>query len=770
MANIRIYLNLLLLALMGNLALSCNNDDAMLHDDTHVKLTLTLGNQTSLDTRATDNGVDAFHENLIKSVDLFFYLKNAAITDEPIYALTEVQIPAETKNSAQIDISMPIAKYNELFPTDDDTECLVYAIVNRPSSKSDDNVLPTDKSLSSLKENTILCAEKFAERNENLETHFYSPFIQENFVMDGEAVISRSGSELTGSIPVKRVAAKISLYIDGIASEVEDNNGIKWMSDINSVRLSLRRGSIRTKLGSTPTEYIYTADKDKDIFSLNAISLDKTEGNSMTTSVPFYTYPTNWTNDENSRTHFILVVEWTKKENPSERMTTFYEVNVNAAGSYTERNHHYVIRQEISVLGSKEEEVPTVLTPSSYLILGWGSSVETDADLSRFKYLVVDETNVVMDNISNKQIYFFSSDPVDLSTATIQWEYLGHENAQILTFAAKENAVRSENPDNGDITYVFSNTASVNGVPNRIRENYKLTVRIHNANPNVSGDRSYIIIDHPLDNDMDKESDYTEYTITLNVRHRGDSKYNETIKIAQNPMIAIKAEKNSRPTNNGGVWINNNTSSDKNNYGGAHGLTGSNKNPNRYIISVSALNTGSTYIIGDPRNSSVDNISVTKKNAPTMKYSGDINDRGLKYYHPTLENDLTVHMISPRFMIASSYGVTLDVSKENARNRCASYQEDGYPAGRWRLPTQAEVEYIVNLSAWKVIPTLFGDPDGGTTNYWSANGGIAVNAKEGTVNSVTSMTSGPVRCVYDVWYWTDKCPGTQFTWGDKKDF
>ena len=127
-------------------------------------------------------------------------------------------------------------------------------------------------------------------------------------------------------------------------------------------------------------------------------------------------------------------------------------------------------------------------------------------------------------------------------------------------------------------------------------------------------------------------------------------------------------------------------------------------------------------------------------------------------------------MISPQFMIASSYGVTNNIDKDNARRRCASYQEDGYPAGRWRLPTQAEIEYIVSLSAWKVIPTLFGNSSGGTTNYWSANGGVTVNTTNGTVSAATEMSSGPVRCVYDIWYWTDTCDKNTFTWGDKNQF
>lgn len=746
---------------------SCNHDDVLSHDDNNIRLTLTLGRQISMGTRATDNGVDVLNENLINNVDVFFYKEDAAITDEPIYSLTEIQLPDNTKGTAQIDITMPISKYNELFPTENDVKCLVYAIVNRPTSHSGDNSLPVSRSIASLKDNTILYAEKFAQRNEDPMTHHYSPSVQDNFVMDGMATIVRSGSELTGSIPVERVAAKISLFIDGVAKEVEDD-GVTWVSDKNSIRLSLRRGSKRTKLGSTPTEYIYGADKDNDLFRLDAISLDATDGEIMTTSIPFYTYPTNWSNDENSRTHFILVVEWTKKDNPSEKLTTYYEVNVNASGSYTERNYHYVIRQEISVLGSKEEETPVVLTPSSYVILDWGNS-SSDADLSRFKYLVVDETYVEMHNITNKQILFFSSDPIDLSDATIQWEYLGDDSSQILTFATMDNQTKKIDSVTGDILYEFSNTASVENVKNRIQGDYKVMLRIHNVNSYIVGDRGYITIEHRLNNSMTKDADYTEYTMTLKVQHQNESKYNETIKVIQYPMIAVKAEANSKPTNNGGVWVNKNTSNSSNNYGGVHGLTGSNKNPNRYIISVSALNEGSTYIIGDPRKSTVDNLSTNFQVASTMKYSGDGNDRRLTYYHPTIENYLTANMISPQFMIASSYGVTLDINKDNARRRCASYQEDGYPAGRWRLPTQAEIEYIVRLSAWKIIPTLFGDLDGGTTNYWSANGGVAVNTGEGTVSS-TTMSSGPVRCVYDTWYWTDKCTKTQFTWGDKADF
>ena len=774
MANIRIYFNLLLILIIGGIVTSCNNDESIGYDDdaSNVKLTLTLGHQTPTGTRATDNGVDELNENVIKNVDVFFYRKNALITDQPIFSSIGIQIPDNTKGTAQMGISMPLAKYKELFPTENDVECLIYAIVNRPDSDSGDNALPDNKSLSSLKENTLLYAESFARRSEDPVTHLYSPSVQESFVMDGEAVVSRSGEELTGSIPVNRVAVKISLVINGIAEEVEDEKGDIWVSDINSVRLSLRRGSKRTKLGSTPTEYIYSADKDNDLFGLEAISLDNMENTNMTTNIPFYTYPTNWTNDENSRTHFILVVEWTKK-NTSDRLTTFYEVNVNPSGSYTKRNYHYKISQEIRVLGSIEEETPEQLASSNYVILDWGSSMDSgddqtdsDANLSRFKYLVVDETSVVMDNITSKRIPFFSSDPIDLSAATIQWQNVSGNISGTLTFATKDNASCTV-AANGDIIYSFENQAAVGGVVNRIQGDYKVRLTIHNANPNIPGDQGYIQLEHPLNNGMNAAADYTEYTISLNVQHQGNDDYKETINIIQNPMIAIKAdintdwENDNRTNGNKGyVYINNAQSSSSGTYQ-VMGLStsASNANPNRYIISVTSLpdtDIGKSYIIGDPRTIGYVDMSSTLNN----------DDRGkeLTYYYPTDNSTRSTDLISPEFMVASSYAVHNAVNQQNAKNRCAAYQEDGYPAGRWRVPTRAEMRYIVQLSEWEVIPALF-NPGG---NYWSAQNVVSYTDNDGFYDKKTT-TSAYVRCVYDIWYWgNDRLSNLEeFVYGDK---
>lgn len=790
MTSIRSYINILLIVFIVGIVPSCDSDNDLFGntDDANVSLTLQLGSQPANGTRAVDDpGLDALNENAMKSVDVFFYTKDAADNALPVFEATSIQLPQDTKGSAPLNLTIPVDKYNTLFPIVDGvqgTECKVYVIVNRPAATTGDNALPADHSLSSLRDNTILCANGFSLRTEaqvDNNSTIYKPTVQNDFVMDGYETVTRNGNTITGTIPVERVAAKISLVIKGIADEVTDDKGVVWQSDINSVRLSLRRGSKRTKLGSTPTEYIYQANKDNDIFRIDAVSLDATlqiqEGeetiDAMTTSVPFYTYPTNWKNDENSRTHFILVVNWKKKSNPEETLTTYYEVNVNAAGSYTQRNRHYRIYQEIGVLGSTEEENPVVLYPCNYKILDWGSimSGETvtssSGAIGRFRYLVVDETNIELSNVSSKEIFFFSSDSVDLTEITVKWENTKENTVDTVTFANMSNATRTVDDETGDIIYVIQNNSAVGGVDNRVTGDYKVTLRIHNADSNNADDKSYIYISHPIDNSMDSEADYTPYYIDFKVQHTNDSNYNETVKITQYPMIVIKADPNSVPNETGGVYVNNRNWYAS--YGGVHGLEGNNKNPNRYIISVSALDTGSSYIIGDPRKSTVDNLNTSFATATTMKYTGDTDDRALTYYYPTVETSASENMISPQFMIASSYGVTNSISKDDARRRCATYQEDGYPAGRWRLPTQAEIQYIVQLSAWGIIPTLFGtEGSEDATKYWSANGAVNVTPATGDVESSSDTSNGPVRCVYDTWYWTDKCSKTTFTWGDKE--
>ena len=138
----------------------------------------------------------------------------------------------------------------------------------------------------------------------------------------------------------------------------------------------------------------------------------------------------------------------------------------------------------------------------------------------------------------------------------------------------------------------------------------------------------------------------------------------------------------------------------------------------------------------------------------------------------------TVHNLSPELLVASSYGQSgYRVPWDQAAMRCASYQEYGYPAGRWRLPTPAECLFANYLSSQGVIPSLF------YNRYWTSvpnvyyyNGNVykydgtnayLINFATGEVTTTrdTGFQNPPVngqtgganmpssRCVYDKWYW-----------------
>ena len=128
------------------------------------------------------------------------------------------------------------------------------------------------------------------------------------------------------------------------------------------------------------------------------------------------------------------------------------------------------------------------------------------------------------------------------------------------------------------------------------------------------------------------------------------------------------------------------------------------------------------------------------------------------------DNGNTNLVIAPAFKIASSWGMTTGGSYTQMQRRCASYQENGYPAGRWRFPTESEIEYIVKLSDQRKIPELF---DG---EYFAASGRVYKTSTSGGSFSKNpdKNSEHAVRCVYDVWYWgNDKIPNPNvFTWGD----
>jgi hypothetical protein len=221
-----------------------------------------------------------------------------------------------------------------------------------------------------------------------------------------------------------------------------------------------------------------------------------------------------------------------------------------------------------------------------------------------------------------------------------------------------------------------------------------------------------------------------------------------------------------------------------------------------YRINVTALPANSTFLIGDPRTYQPRDLNAEYRQSFNSKFydsNGDFkqgvlpepdpdlrdgfaiapalypengDNRPLMWYYPADVTDRTMNMLAPSYRISSKFsGVefsgilnTTDITKEYAQYRCAAYQEDGFPAGRWRLPTFGEIKFIAMLSSNGIFAELF---TSGRT-YWSSNGAVYVQ-NGGTVKLRLDLNVALLRCVYDTWYWGDEqqTNRNQFVWGDQ---
>ena len=851
------YISIAMMAFIG--MSSCSDEDLFSPRDTQAKFTLTLPGQDVM-TRATDPGLDAFNENTVATVDLFFYhtgeTNQNAVLRKTLKA-SEIARNATSSNTEtgmyvyDLTSSIGITELRTIFSNYDSEgahTCEVYAIVNLPS---DATITNTD--IESLKQVELTCT-AFGTLENAADAQYKKGVIPANFVMSGQSstitLDATNKRRLVGNIDVFRSASKVTLELTEVKEHFTDANGNVWDSRTGDITVGMKHGQT---VGYVEAEE-HNISGDFTTRNIHMVPGTWINGGTATghykTDVPLYTYPNDWSNDLSHRTSLLVCVWWKNTSVAgSSYQPTYYEIPISDEDEKLLRNYHYRIQLSIGIIGSLVEEEPVKLDHCSYVILPWGSNKTILADMNEVRYLVVDETEIHMDNIIARSINYSSSHNILVTNKSLQVRDLSEEDAS------------------------WSDLS-----PNAFR--------VVVVNPTEGGGTSYFTVEHDLNNNMQADGDYTEYMMEFDVYHYDedprDTKYIEHIIVHQTPMIYAEAEQNydyghSAAVNDfkGYIWINNGQDTNNNNWYVVRGLVGSNRNPNRYIIKATAL-TSDNYIIGDPRTTYVNNelttanIGTAREGAYSWSYvqtsyslteaqswgryteelyqsgthygsyaewvadgrvannrrSGTTNRNDqdgpgynnwdsylseenafgpdnygyyywrtrtnnnnyvynwarytirdyatrytntLMYYHPTDENnDRTVNMISPEFMVASSYGVCGNaISKDDARKRCASYQEDGYPAGRWRIPTKAEVGYIIQLSAWGIIPNLFNYGSA----YWSANGMIH-NSNNGLVDD--NSTSGFVRCVYDTWYWghdeDDKCDRSTFTWGDKTPF
>ena len=720
-------------------------------------VTLQLSNGT-LTTRAVGTNDNTNNEDLIVDAQVFFFDSNADSATVKYSYYTNI---TDVRETATISIPLTTEQLTSLFPGGNG---YVYVIANYGSE------ITGATTLAKLKETAI--ASTFGTDEDG---------VQPSFIMDSDltTVARGTANTITGEVFLTRAAAKVELTVK-VAPITQD--GKQWIADTANMRLSFNNGVSDGVIddgsdeeGAEPANGGTTFD----IAGRGFTTVTGAAGNgSFVQSVPFYSYSTKWTTGAENEVYLELAIPWAvKTEGDAEPtyQTFYYQVPVSADKMSLVRNAYYKLTLDVGVLGGLTKPVTVV---PSYVVVDWGTN-NVNVTLSRPKYLIVDEKEVVLNNTTEARVGYQSSDAI---------------NAYIIAFKYYKKTTTTSGGGfwgGGSTTKVqldlTTTTYTVNQEMSSIADVADgLTGNDYRFNVTWDEASKQVIFSHLLDNtksDTDKVYHYLPYEVTVRVTNEETGFY-EDIVFKQYPAMYISTEEGI----SGSVFVNKNQSSSSTGqpWYYADPTNTVNMSGNIYRITVSAFDAStSRYLICDPRVPSNNaefkfyNVSngTANTNSPVTTATDISGDKTLTGYRATVEGEESVNFVAPEFIIASAYGHYQPswknmYAKTSTKYRCAGYQEAGYPAGRWRIPTPAELEVIGKLCAEGKIESIFNDG----TSYMSSNGPYKYSAGDGTFTKDGGLdaATGSVRCVYDTWYWNDKLSTnysytSTFLWGAEKD-
>lgn len=776
------------------------------------------------ETRAEKDGEDAYNENCIDKIDYFLYPDSGVDGEAPVHGTIEPNVVGRYMAS----IAMSASDVDKLFPGAA-TTCQALVVVNYYGDYASTKVadilatkLPAADFISSVaQERFVMISKNDAGQAGTVPITLESK--KKTTVARGEVKVRRVASKMTVAIHVKNEASR-TRTIDLGSKRTEIYNET-WVPDTSNIEIALKNVNKYAVLDGTPTitplsaadtvkaslvSYPYTHDGGRKMTNVreSAKYYDYELGSDgkyasvekqgiFTVSEPFYSYPWMWGYKRGNEPSYNIKLPWTRKAGVSTivdstaNTTTegnnfgeltkvyyykfdpafFYKGDTVSIGS----NYWYKFFVYIGILGNENEEGAVSVT-GTYYVVDWKDAAK-NVQITTSRYLNIFEKHKVTYNSDNESISYKTSDPCEIVNLTVS-----HPD-----FSQNTESVTYEVPNSSNASVIrqyLTLETDANGNP---------VIQFHHAlKPMTTGSTDY---------------DVAPYTITFTIRHADDPRYSETVTIMQYPSIIITLPSTGRTTAtrnyytfvNGVQGGNGNSGTsvhvfDKttdirdyyktgwyNSYHDGYYLGSiirdlgdnsgaGNKNPNMYIIKTTVLDESSSYMLGDPR-------STTEDNDLGNRYSSNGNwsasatsvqggNRRILYYHPTIEDESARNIIAPEFRIASSFGVTQEMTYQGAKERCASYQEFGYPAGRWRLMTFAEASYIARLSSDGKIPTLLSKG----SQYWTAGGYVTISNSGAPEPSYETNGRYWVRCVYDEWYWKNTTyptvNTTTFTWGD----
>lgn len=366
-------------------------------------------------TRAAEDDVDALNENLISKALVCLYTAGSDDNAAPVLS-REFDLNVNTTGTVEIRLSRDIL--TALFPGGN--TCRAYVVANLPEGSA----IPAEN------ERTINNLKNIA-----VEADFATYDPQPSFVMDGGNTLTLTGDiatpsqcEVTGNVDLQRAASKIRLGVK--VAESVTANGETWEPQIeNGMNVLITNGVRKTKVtpdakpGSDIVDpYYSTATNAEDETHRSRTLTDKGESVEYRYQLdqPFYTYPNSWSGNDETMTYMVLTVPF-KKVGAETYRTCYYTVPVVRDNAIV-RNVSYMVNINIEILGSFNPDVPLVLEDLSYRAIDW-SQESMNVAIQDYRYLVLDQTEYVVNNLSEISIPFYSSHETQIIVSDVKFTY-----------------------------------------------------------------------------------------------------------------------------------------------------------------------------------------------------------------------------------------------------------------------------------------------------------------------------------------------------------
>lgn len=734
----------------------------------------------------------------------------------------------------------------------------VYILANYPDADAIDHSVDwTLADLLALEVDSPILTERETELNpitnkmeETGNVTFADCLVMDSWsVVDGEDVYTTEltpaaiQEQRTVTVPLARLAAKVTVDITVVPSVTID--GYVWKSHPELLQAYYVNAlNNKATVDGTPVRRseIPAADVDDYKYETYPTAYKMTPtpvvGTYTYTTKPFYTYPQEWTSDDNGEPYIKIQMPWLNDNDKTrdETATTpelsmgstvfYYKVTVpkpDTDGKWTlERNKWYKVGVTLSMLNSPDEYADLDFTCSVY---PWSESGwKGGTPLSSARFFDVPVREFTMYSEEELAIPYSSSSTVTAYFEEISYWYYGTPNGTHYEFLYDPENVEAErystltlptDYDSHGTSLAVQDAYGANTNAARDRNQYKLeadgkAVNFTHALSNIFTVRTIKVLL------VNEEGRTAEVIITqhpaIEVRKRATKnafldgrfnlgepevcdKYGNLIGAGHTTSYISKlyyyssnpawSSPNSTTSYYGSLFAGGSTTVASDHYFTTEvSVSAFTEDNNTYKVKVGSTTSTYHYRLGDPRvtaesagytaetftlppymitdnrrrsgiNADRTSTTTTTSSPATAEYAAW--EEPLKILIGS-QNESDRNVIAPRFLVSSSMNITggVEWNTEGGRGivqRCAMYQENGYPAGRWRLPTEAEFAFMMRLQGQGNLPMLFAN-----CYYRMADGrAILVNSnnKDVPLISTNLNTNHYIRMVYDLWYWGD---------------